>query len=236
MTPLACLDGTHDGLIGLECERWYCRLGYWPIDREDVYQMVRIYLASHIGRYDPDRSAPSTFLILYARYALSVIRSHSTTVHNRIDNWGRQQTQIYTEWIDARFDANVLDDDCCGALLERYGLIDDRTPEDQAHDDEVAEIARRALRDLTPSEREVLCRRSDALLRGVSRPGDDDTLQAIADEYELTRERVRQVQEDAVKKMQSFLAPLLGREQPDLRIYTSRGTRGKINAKIGVQQ
>ena len=67
------------------------------------------------------------------------------------------------------------------------------------------EIAQ-ALRSLNEKERYVIEHRVTA--------EEPLTLQEIADHFAISRERVRQIEEGALKKMRSFLAPIVVEAQP----------------------
>lgn len=90
-------------------------------------------------------------------------------------------------------------------------LIDDndRTPDDQLMEDSLRREVKRALNTLTPRESDVV-----ALYFGLD-GGSSLTLEEIGEKFELTRERVRQIKEKAIRRLRhtarsKSLKPYLG--------------------------
>lgn len=80
------------------------------------------------------------------------------------------------------------------SLLDLLGDEAAVAPSSACQDSDMAEHVSALMRELRPREREIICRRF-----GIGR--DSETLEEIGEDLRVTRERVRQIQSDALRKM-----------------------------------
>jgi len=91
--------------------------------------------------------------------------------------------------------------------LEIYRVEDQATPFDDLADDQTRALVGRLLGQLKPIEADVLRQRF-----GLDN-GDERTLQEIAEQYGLSRERIRQIQDEACRKLRRLAAEPSHRDQ-----------------------
>jgi RNA polymerase primary sigma factor len=89
-------------------------------------------------------------------------------------------------------------DDEDRTLGETIGDLEDPLPDERVISETEARLVRRMLERLSPMEVDIIRRRF-----GLG-TGGDETLEAIGKSYNLSRERVRQIQVQGLKKMQGF--------------------------------
>ncbi len=89
-------------------------------------------------------------------------------------------------------------DDEDRTLGETIGDLNDALPDERVISETEARLVRRMLERLSPMEVDIIRRRF-----GLGTNG-DETLEAIGKSYNLSRERVRQIQVQGLKKMQGF--------------------------------
>jgi RNA polymerase nonessential primary-like sigma factor len=104
--------------------------------------------------------------------------------------------------LPASLDAPVAlgDGDGADSALERVGDDDAARPDEERLHHELVDLLNGELHELSSREREVLIGRF-----GLHR-GDPETLEAVAERLDITRERVRQIQQEALAKLKRHMA------------------------------
>lgn len=173
------------------------RLGLWmakrhvkarPWDEAEIIQVVMLAIAESVATFDPERSPFQA----YVRYRVGQQLT-----------WYRRRSRVVTAPLsDARFQTYTvrpLSMDRTDA--EGQTMHDFLASEQPANDPVLAKTVARALEGLPWRERLIVTR----TVMG------DETLQSVASDLGVTRERVRQVQEAALDKLRKRLARV-GRE------------------------
>ncbi len=93
------------------------------------------------------------------------------------------------------FEAPISDEDGSATLGDFLPDQDSMTPFDAALDNGIHEDIREALASLTPREAKIIH------LRYGLRDGREHTLEEVGQKYGLTRERIRQIEKDALRKL-----------------------------------
>jgi RNA polymerase nonessential primary-like sigma factor len=102
--------------------------------------------------------------------------------------------------LDAPFAKGDADNTAAESALDHVGDDDAISPDAERLQHEVVELLNGELHELSSREREVLIGRF-----GLHR-GEPETLEAVAERLEITRERVRQIQQEALTKLKRHMA------------------------------
>ena len=201
----------------------------------DLIQEGNIGLVHAVGRFEPERGLRfSTFACWWIRHFIGrCIENTASTVripvHMRqtmrgiessrtrlVAQLGRAPTtyELATEADLAEHEvarlagflvgqASSLDefvntDEADGPTRVDVLVADERAPDDVLHDDRTAEQLQRHIARLKPMEIDIIRNRFGFVSR-------EDTFEAIGRRYNLTRERIRQVQEIAIGKLRRYV-------------------------------
>lgn len=82
MTPYAALVGQHDPMISFAGRSWISLYDRLPAGWDDFLICARMFLASRMPYYDPERSAPSTFIAKMSWFAIKKMLRNEQAVRS----------------------------------------------------------------------------------------------------------------------------------------------------------
>lgn len=181
------------------------KLGYGRGPYEERVAGGFVGLLKAADRYDPAEGTRfSTYALNWIRHATKRHSLEETAVHVPVHAWQNDQEEIQNALKAARFylslDAPMGEEE--DTLLGDLFSSPYPQPEEWGERRWLEERVRGAIESLDGREREVVARRFG--LGG----GEEETLREIADTFGVSRERVRQVEAKALKKLEELLRPL----------------------------
>lgn len=211
VTPQAAWLGVFDRFIHKEAKRRGEKLGY------DELSTMRDHMADSLNKYDPFRGNIETFLELSALWGYRKIRvMHDASVvrisYNKVKDCGYKPRVSYR--IEELQDG-ARGDGHSGSWSRRRmndiyrGIEPEPQPDEMAVRNQIRDRILDAVSELPPKQKEVVSRRLLMIAdEGSVTHTEDATLEAVGLDLGVSRERVRQIQVDALEALREKLAPV----------------------------